>query len=306
MRLTSLAVLTGLALAVFPPALQAQTVTDNFDDNNDSGWEHYDPIHTAGFPVQATWSFPNGGYRLQTKVSPAPTVVGPGRAASLRPEIYTDFYVAVDLVNWDNSLDQAIGLLARMTDLGPGTTDGYAMTYQVPGHDIDITRIVNEGGPSVALNGEDSVTLVPGHSYRFVFIGKGNLLTARVYELPDTVNPIMEASGVDPDPSPHTTGKCGLIVFDNSDGTMVTDATYDNYFATDVEPPRLTLVDLNFGDYWITWPVDGPQYVLQASSSLPGTTWDDLTPTGTSAGTYYYEFTPSADPAHRFFRLVRR
>jgi hypothetical protein len=218
--------------------------------------------------------------------------------------------VAADLVNWDDTRDQAIGLMARVSDTGLGTTDGYALTYQVPDHDIDITRIVNEGGPSVPLSPTSGgVTFVPGKSYRFVFIGKGTQLIGRIYELPNTDTPIIEVSGNDTLPdapdSLHTSGKSGLIVFDNSGGLQVTDATFDNYYASDIEPPRLALVDYSFGDYAVSWP-EGNQFILQGASTLAPNGWEDLTPTSTTAGTHFYDFTPGAIPGQRFFRLIRR
>jgi hypothetical protein len=306
-RLACLAVAASLVSA---GSFQVQsTESDNFNDGNDVGWTRYDPIGShSSFPDQGTWTFPNGGYRLQAAVSPMPTAVGPGRVGSLRPEIYTDFYVAVDLVNWNESLDQAIGLMARLKEVGLGSTDGYAMTYQVADHDVDITRFVNEdttaagGGGSVPLTGEDAVTLVPGRSYRFAFIGKGSLLTARVYELPDTVNPIMEASGTD---TTFTSGQCGLLVFDNSAGTMVADATFDNYFATDIEPPRILIEDIFFGDYRLSWPADVTGFVLQSSSTLPGsdTDWQDVS--GVQQNTYIFNLFDGTAGDRKFFRLVR-
>src|SRR5437870_8481172 len=100
----------SLLLAATPSALVAQS--DDFNDGNDTGWTRYSPLAPYGVP--GVFSFPNGGYRIQTTApSPSPTQLGNGRAGSLRLDTsYTDFFVSVDLVNWNDSLPQAAGILA--------------------------------------------------------------------------------------------------------------------------------------------------------------------------------------------------
>src|SRR5213594_135293 len=161
-------------LALTPNRAVAQA--DDFNDGDDTGWTKYDPLGTVGLGPQATYSFPNGGYRIQASRNPViPASAGPARAGAYRTNEYSDFYMVADIVNWDESIDQAIGFLARMTQLGLGTTDGYALTYQVPDHDIDITRFTDEGAvelTSIPLSPTDKITMVPGRSYRYVWIGK--------------------------------------------------------------------------------------------------------------------------------------
>lgn len=313
----SLALLAGFL--AFNPCQQAsaQSESDDFTDGNDVGWERYDTIgsHPA-FPEQGTWTFPNGGYRLQAAASPAPGVVGPARIGSVRPGVYSDFYVAVDVTNWDDSLDQSFGPFARLSDLALGSTKGYVMTYQARGKDIDITRITGEAAErSVRQNGSGDVTLVPGKSYRFAFIGKGALLIARVYELPDMATPIVEISGTDTEP--YTSGINGLLVYDNSNAaSSPADATFDNYFATDVEPPKLTIGNPDFFGAWqITWPAEASAFVLETSTVLPGTAADwtavplaDIIPPSISNPIYIYNVVAWLEFGglpQQFFRLVR-
>ncbi|HKQ37949.1 MAG TPA: hypothetical protein VJ063_07710 [Verrucomicrobiae bacterium] len=268
-----------LLLAASPALLYAQT--DNFDDGNDAGWTRYDPIGShPQLPDIATFSFPNGGYRIQTSPSPAPGSVGPGRAGSLRNDVtYTDFYITVDIVNWDPSLDQAFGILARCKEVGLGSTDGYAMTWDKDGSDLDITAFGNEdpntpNGHGVSVSGNDRATLVPGKSYRMVFMGVGAQLTAEIYELPNLTTPLASITGSD---TTYSSGVCGLIVYDNtSAGTGTTDATFDNYFALSFKPPRLHIEALPFDDMRVSWPAEPPNYVLQATTTL-GTGWVDIT-----------------------------
>src|SRR3954454_11695055 len=71
--------------------------SDDFNDRIDDGWIREDPIGTG------SWTLTNGSYRIRSSPSPAPGSLGPGRAASLRTnESYAGFYVAADLVSWDN------------------------------------------------------------------------------------------------------------------------------------------------------------------------------------------------------------
>src|SRR5262245_58474421 len=77
-------VLAPFMMATLLAATVGYAQKDDFDDKNDNGWTQYDPIRSAiGFPV-ATFSFPNGGYRIETVRSPAPAQVGPSRAGSVR------------------------------------------------------------------------------------------------------------------------------------------------------------------------------------------------------------------------------
>ena len=301
---------------VLAPACLAQS--DNFDDNNDTGWTRYDPLGGLGAGSQGRWSFSNGTYRIQASRNPAiPAGAGPARTGSYRTNDYTDFYMSADIVNWDESMDQAIGFLARMTQLGLGTTDGYALTYQVPGHDIDITRFTDEGGgpmgelTSIPLSPSDDITMVPGRSYRFVWIGKGSEFTVRIYELPNLDTPILSATASD---NVYTNGVCGFLVYDNSgsDAAGVADATFDNYFATKSEPipPPPLFIDRApvEGVVAVSWSTNLTGFVLQAAPNLstPSPMWTDLIdPIFVNEQTGRYEYIEFTDSGQRFFRLRR-
>lgn len=311
-----IALAAGILMAGGVSIAQAQVFSDDFNDGNDTGWNRYDTIATAVGAAQGTWSFPSGGYRMRAAASPAPGVVGPARIGSLQTRVFTDFYVAVDVVNWDDSIDQSFGPFARLTEVGLGTTKGYVMTYQAGSKDIDITRVTGEAAErSVRQNGNGDIVLEAGKSYRFVFIGKGALLIARVYDLSDLVNPLVEISGTDTDPYPG--GVNGLLVYDNSDnGDSTADATFDNYFESDVEPPVIKRTDLGFGAWELAWPAEASQFVLQSATTLTGssTDWTDVSNAEIippSDGTPFFRYNMGASPENggllkQFFRLVRR
>src|SRR5437763_11666895 len=122
---------------------QAQ-VSDNFNAGNDAGWTRYDPLAPFGAP--ATYSFPNGGYRIQAPASPDPLTLGPARAGSLRTDQSdaSDFGIFFDVVGWDNAANQSFGALGRATSIGLGTTDGYGLTYSTAGS-LDLVRIAVDG-----------------------------------------------------------------------------------------------------------------------------------------------------------------
>src|SRR6185295_7892329 len=108
----------ALALILFSLPTRAHAQTDDFADGNDTGWSHYDPLGAAaalaGQGPKASYTFPAGGYRIQAQPFTALGNLGPARAASFRHDAsYSKFYMAADLVNWDNTLDQAFGFLAR-------------------------------------------------------------------------------------------------------------------------------------------------------------------------------------------------
>jgi hypothetical protein len=305
-RLTLYTLLVPIFSIVLPPACFGQS--DDFNDGDDAGWVRYDPLGGVGAGAQTSWSFTNGGYRIRSGRHPAiPASAGPARGGAYHTNDYTDFYLSADIVNWDETLDQAIGLLARMTQLGLGTTDGYALTYQVPDHDIDITRFTDEGAvetTSIPLTPTDDIQMIPGRSYRYVWIGKADQFTVRVYELPNLTTPILECTGTD---SVYTHGVCGFLVYDNtSAGNIGADATFDNYFALDVEPPKLVAEKGFFDDIIVSWP-DTPGFVLQGTPDLSTSPvgWTDITEGIVLVEGRKQLITTSQAGGNRFFRLRR-
>src|SRR6266550_5865553 len=151
-RLTrTLVALSLLALACFVYPRSSLAQTDDFNSGNDNGWTRYDPL--APFGGGATFSFPDGGYRIQAPSSPDVNALGGARAAALHTDVtYTNFAVSVDLVDWDDSLGQSFGALARIRNSGRGTADGYAFFYFPGSHTAAINRIDNELGIFIPTN----------------------------------------------------------------------------------------------------------------------------------------------------------
>src|SRR5262249_33810755 len=159
----------SLNYLLFVPAGSPPVAFDNFNDGNDTyptiAWQRYNPLGVA------TFSFPGGNtYRIQSAPSPDPVNFGQARAASLVASLnQTDFYVAADLVAWDDTIHQICGVMARITTPGPGTTSGYLFTHDRgnpanPGGDMDIVRVDGEVPTSLTTlpSGGDAIHLEPG------------------------------------------------------------------------------------------------------------------------------------------------
>lgn len=297
----------GLGVVLSVIALSAgaalQPFSDDFNDGNDSGWTHYDPLSGLFGAPWAHYGFPSGAYRIQADASLAPAQAGPARGAGLRSaDTFTDFYVAVDLVDWNTNLDQAVGLLARVSTPGLGTTTGYAFTYQEGDHDFSIALITGEEGNDISGSSKP-LTLYPTNQYRLVFIGSGAQLEGRVYQLPDTRTPIAITTALD---GTYPSGINGLLVYDNSpggDGTA--EATFDNYFAFDVEIPVLTIEPQIFGDLEVSWQTNATGFLLQTSPVVVSQNWETISPGAFITRGDRYVFLTSSLEGNMFFRLIR-
>jgi hypothetical protein len=212
--------------------------SDDFNDRDDNGWARYNPLGNA------TFSFPNdnfGGkaYRMQSPVSPNESF-GPGRASASRTNIYDDFYAAVDLAAWDNSLNQAFGLIFRTGTIGPGTTTGYVLNYEQSAGgrgQLQINAVTNEMPVEPTL-ATANLTLQPGRLYRLVLTAVGSDFTAQVYDFNDLTYPLVSFRGNDP---AYLIGTVGLFNFYR--GNLITDpdagradSTFDNYLVSTAAP----------------------------------------------------------------------
>jgi hypothetical protein len=200
------------------------TATDDFDDGNDSAnpaWARFDPFGAA---APATFSFPNGEYRIQAANSPNPGAFGAGRAGSFLPDIVHDFEVSVDVANYGLGLDQTFGLVARATSVGAGTTDGYLLAFDTPGTDLNIVAIDGEVPTTLAFVDVGELTI--NRDYKLVFRGVGQSLTGEIYESPNFATPLRTISV---DNGLHSQGQTGLFtsVF-TGDGVGTSDVTFDD------------------------------------------------------------------------------
>lgn len=234
--------LLALALLVAAQAASAQTVVDDFNDNNSTGWTEVSPL--AGYNAAGTFTASGGTYRIQAPPSPDLEQLGPARAGAILNDFTTtDFFkVTVDLLTWDNQPEthQSIGIVARVSNVGLGTTSGYFFHYDPHGSNgnakIWIELITEEQPFSLGLM-EVTTPLDPTFDYRLEFTGVGSSLVGSVYLLSNLSTPLYTVSATD---STYTSGSVGLLVADQGAltiGNQSADATFDNFTATAVPEP---------------------------------------------------------------------
>jgi len=236
--------LNALAASILILASQpnAWGQSDNFDSGVLSpAWTVYDAdpsLVSLTFPTVGT------GLGLRIQANPYPGAGVQAVAGLVQTNVYTDFYVAVDLVNWVVE-DQAVVLLARFAPGGNFGLDGGV------GIILSYNAAQAGDGPGDPRGGEldlDSVALlfttttlascqmtpVPGHSYRLVFQCVGQLYTGQMYDLDDLTAPLATIQVTDPN-SAFTSGLCGLISSSRT-ATGSSDVTIDNYYAAAADP----------------------------------------------------------------------
>ena len=276
-------------LLTFTTLTQAQVVFDDFNDGNDDGWEQFSPLDIVG--ASSVFTFPdvgegNKGYRLFSPAPPVPDA-GPGRSFTYRTPVYSDFYAAVDVLDWVNEVDQAFGLILRVDNIGLGQTTGYVLNYdpqQASGNRAQIHFNSVTGEAAVETIGAADITLETGHDYRIVVEVAGNTFTGKVYDHLDLSQPVVTYSGVD---ETYSEGMAGLFNYyrggEATDSDIgIADSTFDNYY-TSAETPAAIANEAYYG-------FSGEPYVVALSpanrsayqSATDGLHANILLPEGTS------------------------
>ena len=262
--------LCSLLLSVNAFTTQAQT--DDFDDGNDNGWARVNTLAGQGIP--ATWGFPNNNSYSIAMEGHGIEPLGQPRAGSLREEaIYSDFYIAVDII-FDPTIDQNMGILARVREVGLQTLDGYGAVYNPrdadPGGKLYISNINDEAATNI---GEAVPEKALGENLRIVFRGKGPELTLELYSQDDLLNPVAVAEAFD---ESHESGIAG--VFSASDGvTVPIDVTFDNYVAAEEEPYRFEMIGATIeGDEMTIEFYSKPRLIYSIESSNDLVLWEEI------------------------------
>ncbi len=245
--------------ALFVAALFAQTLPqavcaddiNNFNAGNIDGWGSFDigqilkASHVPG--TYTHYNFPsdgNGGKALQITTTSLPAFIGsqagPPRAFAFPTTAYTRFEVQADVLTWNNTNDQAFGFLFLASNIGPGQTDGYVLNYNVRGANLQINVVTGES-PGQNSIGETHLPMDPTkHTYRWELSGYDGNFLGRIFQFPDTQNPIGSVIAND---STSTAGVVGLFNFDRADPPYLgTDSTFDNYHAWAPSPGTLAAV----------------------------------------------------------------
>lgn len=247
MRIWCLAVLVAVSLVGRGWAV---AIVDNFNDGNNIGWTDASPLGAS------TYTYPGGNtYNIKVPASPAPLTFGPSRGGSVRNDAtYTQFGVKVDVLNWDfgaGGTRMIAGVLTRVHNIGPGTTNGYGLTYDTAGTAY-LSVITGEVPTTLA---SAPLSLTSGTGYQFYFSGTGSDFIGQIFALSDLETPLLTLNASD---ATYASGVNALLVYDSSSAATANhtpSATFDNY-ASDVSvipgPP---------GDFNRNGKVDGADYV---------------------------------------------
>lgn len=263
----------AFSYVLFSLSSVAQVQQDSFDDGNDDGWDRFSPLDIVG--ASSIFTFPDHpggghGYRLQ---SPAPGVdaAGPARTFTSLPQVYSDFYSAVDILDWNNEVNQAFGILFRADNIGLGETTGYVMNYdpqQASGArgQIQFNIVTNEADQGTI--GAADISLEPGHDYRFVMSAEGDTFRGWVYDHLDLSAPLVTYSGVN---DLYSNGKIGIFNFyrggDQTDPELgIADTTFDQFYSSSEAPESLGR------SVW--YGISGEPYVAELTPANRATYYD--------------------------------
>ncbi|MCB1094174.1 MAG: hypothetical protein KDN22_01170 [Verrucomicrobiae bacterium] len=285
---------------------QAQVYT--FDEGNDAGWERLDPLAEAGVPA-GTFTFPDGGYRLVHAASPSPEELGNARIGSFRPDVIQtgDFYISVDVTDWDDAHDQNIGILAMISAPGLGTTNGYALTLDLSEQSLYLSNVDFEMASVVANTPlEESVDTDTG--FRLVFKRIEGEITGEIFALSALESPLATVEGFD---NFIEEGSPGLFASADPASDAV-DATFDNFRLAPEgdEPtpqPKIFSSVLSGKTMQVNFApaVEGLEYILESSEDLQD--WaeasDSFEP-GNEAGSGSFEVDLQPTQRLGFYRIV--
>ncbi|MCD8535435.1 MAG: hypothetical protein LR011_11890 [Verrucomicrobia bacterium] len=219
---------------------------DDFEDGNFEGWVLQNNLEVVG--VQPSWTIVDGQVDMMCPPPPVPNA-GPARAFMYLPDKnYSNVYAAVDVLNWNNNINQAFGIFIRMENVGLGQTTGYIVNYNpnqtgsVPWGQFQINRVIGEAVPSGNTLAIDSMELEPNADYRMVAIALEGKIIGLIYDLKDLTRPIsrIETATGDDRVFTYEQGSVGLFNFYRSNDVTashaVSQTNWDNFYVSDISP----------------------------------------------------------------------
>lgn len=301
---------TDADLQSLPPAVN-YTLTDDFSGTSDAGWTHVNPVAALG--VTNKFELIDGRYVLSAPPSPAPDAIA-ATVAVIRPEVdWSDFQTSVDFTGWSPSVKTNMYIMsaARGRVNTDGTFDFYAARVVHSGNDSILgvapnPFLVVERWDQNARSGVGNISelwavagLSPSKTYRLVFTGQWDLLTAKLYDLSNPNVPIAVSSLVD---SKLRRGFVGLLGIDrfaqNGSGNSGVRVAFDNYAAVGT-PVNLAINS----EGALQWPSIFTGWKLQQSLKVDGP-WATTTFTGGVVGTNVVVNTGTTGSGY-FFRLTK-
>lgn len=285
----------GSALAAtFLATAQLSAQTDNFNYTAPplaAGWTTTISANYPGKLSSPTDRFGGQALRMETTNQvpvPFPLMFGtplqntPRIIAWRNDRTYTNFYIAVDLLDWNKSYNTAtnatyLGLIAHATNntasvgydpgVPVGRPDGliFILDYNRFGGGypngtrgvIDIAYLF-DGQPAVnniGLQGDFALDI--GHSYRLVFTGTNlvdefnvktnDIYYGRVYDLLDLTRPLATVSCSSIAGNNWADSGYSGIICIGKDVAVSSDVTYDNFEASEYPPTSVSLPGTPYG-----------------------------------------------------------
>lgn len=193
-----------VSLLYLLPVVSYGQISDDFNDGFDEqSWQNLNPLKDF---VDWVYFVNDSTYRMISGASPDPDALGQARIGAMRKDAnYSAFRVGVDLAPFDPAIEQDVGVLARITSAGLGTTSGYAATIDTDESRIYIARIDLEQ-PTVL--GEADSPLDPEKNYQLVFHGYEGRFLAEVFDVTNLTTPLFFAEGED---DTYQSGPAGLF-----------------------------------------------------------------------------------------------
>ena len=220
------------------------------------GYELYGVTFTNGYDATPSFTFPSDGaggyhYRIQSPaifydywaLPPISQAAGPSRAASYPSTTYAiQFKAGVDLVAWNASYDEYFGMIMIAQTIGLGTSDGYSGLYGLENKNIYLSTITDEAPTTIGQLANGSVPLDPTHQYRLEASSHdGFTFLLQLFDKSQPANSPWASAIAGGGSYFASPGVCGLLSYnydlpppDENPGnsTMGTDATFDNYSAS--------------------------------------------------------------------------
>ena len=186
------------------PVVSYGQISDDFnDDFDEESWQNLNPLKDF---VDWAYFLNDSTYRMISGASPDPDALGQARIGAMRKDAnYSAFRVGVDLAPFDPAIEQDVGVLARITTVGLGTTSGYAATIDTDESRIYVARIDLEQPTTL---GEADSPLDPEKNYRIVFHGYEGRFLAEVFDVTNLTTPLFFAEGED---DTYQSGPAGLF-----------------------------------------------------------------------------------------------
>ncbi len=237
------------------------------------------------------------------------TILGPTRIGVINPTPYQDFKVSVLVTDagtlGDTGFNPFILLGARLSNVGPGTTAGYAVQLGFASdgkRSIGLVKIVNEQPATIKINGGKidgfSFPHTEQSQYLITFTGMGPVLTVEFDDL-STDAPALVFSVVDADFSAGATGI--LLAAPVQIPEQSVTAMVDNFTAGPApvlpEAPALTIAQA----VKLTWPIIEGNFQLESATELLGAWRKVDAPVFEMDGTL--QATVVVDEVNRYFRL---